>query len=380
MTNVFEGSICIRQRIAGNYRLAFFDLLATRCTGGLVLISGQPDPDEAVHTKGNLRHAQWVKIRNVRRGKGVFVNYRQPELIETLDRIKPDVFVTEASPRLVDNRKVIRFLHSRNTPAVGWGLGTSDFWNRPFKRLRKWHRKRMIGQFDGMLCYSTLAAKQYQNIGYQPQNTVVLYNASISRPTDPQPPLRDACVPPYQILFVGGLIPTKSIDRLIEAAALLRDRKVDVVVTIVGDGPSSEPLKALADQLQAPVKFLGRLTGDALAEVGRKADLFVLPGLGGLAIQEAMTWGLPVIVSQADGTELDLVQDNGWIIEKENTVALADCIESAVSDPKRLRDKGNISYQIVRDTINLERMADRFIDALHHFKNQGISKPTSNNR
>lgn len=373
MPKTFDGSICIRQRIASNYRLPFFDLLAERCKGPLVLISGQPDPDEAVHTEGELHQAQWAKIKNVRRFSGVFVHYHQPALIETLKQVKPDVFVTEASPRLIDNNRAINFLHGQGKPAIGWGLGTTDFWDRPFKRMRKWFRKRAIGRFDGMLCYSTLAAEQYQKIGYQSDQTVVLFNASVARPADANPPKRDPCVAPFQILFVGGLIPTKSIDRLIDAARILKDRNHNILLTIVGDGPSSESLKTFAKQIEAPVKFAGRMTGSRLAEVGQKADLFVLPGLGGLAIQEAMTWGLPVIVSQADGTELDLVRDNGWIIEKGNTDALAMCIESAILNPSELRRKGDESYRIVRDEINLDLMADRFIDAMNNFKNRGVS-------
>ena len=37
------------------------------------------------------------------------------------------------------------------------------------------------------------------------------------------------------------------------------------------------------------------------------SNIFVLPGTGGLAINEAMAYGLPVICSEADGTEKDLV-------------------------------------------------------------------------
>ena len=38
------------------------------------------------------------------------------------------------------------------------------------------------------------------------------------------------------------------------------------------------------------------------------ADLFVLPGTGGLAVQEAMSYALPVIVAKGDGTQEDLVR------------------------------------------------------------------------
>lgn len=368
MAERFDGRICIRQRIAGSYRLPFFDLLAERCSGSVVLISGQPDTTDAVNTKGELKVAQWVKVKNVRRWSGILTNYRQPELIEKLDKIKPDVFVSEASPRLVDTKQVTDHLRNQNIPSLGWGAGTTDFWNQPLKRLRSWYRDRVITKFDGMLCYGTLAQSQYQAVGYQPEDTFVLYNSAIRQPAASSAPDREPCTQPIKVLFIGGLLKTKSIDRLVEAAALLKEDGKSLVVKIVGDGPEAEHLHQLVNTLDAPVEFLGRQTGERLAEIARSSDLFVLPGLGGLAIQEAMAYGLPVIVTEADGTELDLVQDNGWIAQKEDSQSLADCIAEAIADPVALREKGKESFRIVYENINLDLMADRFIRAANDIK------------
>lgn len=369
MAEKFDGALCIRQRIAGNYRLPFFDLLAERCSGPVVLVSGQSDDGESVKTKGQLKLAQWVRVKNVRRGSGIFINYQQPELIEHLNQIKPTVFVSESSPRLADTKKVTNHLRKQNIPSLGWGAGTTDYWNKPLKRLRAWYRNRVITKFDGMLCYGTLAQSQYQAVGYKPDETFVLYNATIRRPETSSAPNRAACTKPIKALFIGGLIRTKSIDRLVEAAASLRDDGQPLVVQIVGDGPEANNLKQLAQRLNAPVEFLGRQTGADLASIAKASDLFVLPGLGGLAIQEAMSYGLPVIVTEADGTELDLVRGNGWITKKDDTRALADCIRKAIEDPEELRRKGEESFRIVYEEINLDLMADRFINAANHAKN-----------
>ena len=52
------------------------------------------------------------------------------------------------------------------------------------------------------------------------------------------------------------------------------------------------------------------LADQALNKELIKNDIFVLPSRGGLAINHAMASGLPVIVSEGDGTELDLI-DHG---------------------------------------------------------------------
>ena len=72
---------------------------------------------------------------------------------------------------------------------------------------------------------------------------------------------------------------------------------------IVGDGPARGAFEAQAAQLYPQAEFLGAKHGPDLDPIYAQADLFVLPGTGGLAIQQAMSSGLPVIVAQGDGTQ-----------------------------------------------------------------------------
>jgi len=97
-----------------------------------------------------------------------------------------------------------------------------------------------------------------------------------------------------------------------------------------------------------------------------QADLFVLPGTGGLAVQEAMAHGLPVIVAKGDGTQDDLVRaGNGWQIQPEDFGALVAAIKIALSDTARLRRMGEESFRIVREEINIEKMVEVFVRALN---------------
>jgi glycosyltransferase involved in cell wall biosynthesis len=97
-----------------------------------------------------------------------------------------------------------------------------------------------------------------------------------------------------------------------------------------------------------------------------QADLFVLPGTGGLAVQEAMAHALPVLVARGDGTQDDLVRPaNGWQIAPDDYDELARALREALSDPLRLRLMGDESYRIVTEEINLESMVTAFVDALN---------------
>jgi len=137
-------------------------------------------------------------------------------------------------------------------------------------------------------------------------------------------------------------------------------------LVIVGDGPERAGLESLAREVYPSAEFIGSKHGEELKPYFAEADLFVLPGTGGLAVQEAMSHGLPVIVAKGDGTQDDLVREgNGWQIPPDDFDALVAAMKDALSDPARLRSMGDESYRIVSEEINLEKMAEAFVKALN---------------
>ena len=135
---------------------------------------------------------------------------------------------------------------------------------------------------------------------------------------------------------------------------------------IVGDGPERAALESLAKEVYPAAVFAGAKHGTEIKPYFAESDLFVLPGTGGLAVQEAMSHGLPVIVAKGDGTQDDLVRaENGWQINPEDFGALVSTMQNALSDIARLRRMGQESYRIVSEEINIQKMADVFVDALN---------------
>lgn len=135
---------------------------------------------------------------------------------------------------------------------------------------------------------------------------------------------------------------------------------------IVGDGPERAALEALAKEVYPAAEFIGAKHGAELKPYFEQADLFVLPGTGGLAVQEAMSYGLPVIVAKGDGTQDDLVRaENGWQIQPEDYNALVAAMKKALSDRARLREMGKESFRIVSEEINIQKMVETFVDALN---------------
>jgi glycosyltransferase involved in cell wall biosynthesis len=117
------------------------------------------------------------------------------------------------------------------------------------------------------------------------------------------------------LLFVGKLIPKKDPALILSAITLMPKEKQDVIhLVVVGSGEMKDQLDALGrSTLGERYHSLGFLNQSEIGSAYALADVFVLPsreGAGetwGLVVNEAMFFGLPVVVSSGVGCHRDLV-------------------------------------------------------------------------
>lgn len=175
---------------------------------------------------------------------------------------------------------------------------------------------------------------------------------------------------PKKILHVGRLVKWKRVDLLIEAISQLVDRNGSIELHIIGTGPEEQNLKEMA-QIKAAgaIKFLGGIYNpEQLAREFLSSSIYVLAGMGGLSINEAMAYGKPVICSRCDGTERDLITDgfNGTFFKEGDVADLTSKIELLLNDPVLCRTMGKNSLSIIEDRINLETVTQRFMDCFEY--------------
>jgi glycosyltransferase involved in cell wall biosynthesis len=255
----------------------------------------------------------------------------------------------------------IKWMQQRHRPVIGWGLGAPPL-SGPLAGFRKKSWSRFLSRFDALISYSQRGADEYAAYRVPYEKILVAHNAVAPAPMA-SPDRRPSTVDRLNILFVGRLQSRKRVDSLLRACAEMPDSPR---LMIVGDGPERENLEALASQVYPSAEFIGAKHGNELKPYFAEADLFVLPGTGGLAVQEAMSHGLPVIVAKGDGTQDDLVRaENGWQIPPGDYDALVSIMKDALSDITRLRKMGEESYRIVSQEINLEKMVEVFVSALN---------------
>ena len=361
--DVFPSRLGLQQRVLPRYRADFFDALAQACAGGLSVFAGQPRPNEAIESAGSLQAARIAPARNLHLLGGRAYLCAQPGLLRWLASWDPQALVVEANPRYLSTPAAVRWMHRRRRLVVGWGLGAPAV-SGPLAGLRQAARRGFLRQFDALLTYSQQGAEEYRAAGFAPERVFVAHNAATRRPTFPLPERPASFKTRPTVLFVGRLQARKRVDLLLQACARL-PAQLQPRLCIVGDGPARPDLEALARSVYPSAEFSGARHGADLEPFYLAADLFVLPGTGGLAVQQAMAYGLPVVVAEADGTQQDLVRPtNGWELPPGSLEDLVAVLASALSDVGRLRQMGAASYHIVSEEINIEAMVMAFLAAL----------------
>ena len=142
-------------------------------------------------------------------------------------------------------------------------------------------------------------------------------------------------LPSHYFLSVGRLAPEKNVDGMIQAFALYRKRGGKWSLVLVGDGPLASRLQQQVAEagLQDSVVFAGLKDTRAMMPYYAFAGCFLLPSWRepwGLVANEAMSAGLPLIVSNRCGCSDDLMEEgaNGYVFDPDQNEQLADLMST----------------------------------------------------
>ena len=352
----FPGHAALQQRVLPLYRAGFVDALAGRCGGGLSLFAGSPQPGETIVAAERLRAARWTHARNVHLLRGGAYFCYQRGLPAWLARADPDALIVEANPRYLSSPAAIEWMRSRGRPVLGWGLGAPSS-----GVMTAWLRRRFLHGLSAIIAYSTRGAAEFAAAGVPVERIYVAPNA-VEAPPRRLPDRPTGRSRPPRVIFVGRLQRRKRVDDLLAACAACSPAPE---LWIVGDGPDRRRLLSTAGRVFPGAVFTGSVRGDDLRHLLDQADLFVLPGTGGLALQQAMARGLPVIAAEGDGSQEDMVTpDNGWLVPNADRPALTAALQSALGQRSRLRAMGQVSFRLAHERFHPQIMLEVFLRAL----------------
>jgi len=160
-------------------------------------------------------------------------------------------------------------------------------------------------------------------------------------------------------------VPLKGLVYLIEALGLVRSRRPEVRLTVIGklrDGLAKKTLQRL--RLEDAVTFRSGVSGDELRRAYNQAAIAVAPSLYegfGFPAGEAMACGAPVVAA-AGGALPEGVGEAGVVVPPADASALANAIEALLADPQRRERLSAAGLDRVRTAFSWRRCASQTLD------------------
>ena len=244
-------------------------------------------------------------------------------------------------------------------------MSESCKWDKKRVWWSEWFKRQRVGLFDAALVGGSPHADYLVELG-MPRDRIAYghnivdnnYFAIQSEKAKAQKKnLRIALELPEQYMLASGrFVSIKNFKRLLQAYRLYRSQSGErsIALVICGDGMVRKELQELAKDIgiSSFVYWPGFIQYDRLPDYYALADFFIAPSTvepWGLVVNEAMTCGLPVIVSKRCGCAYDLVEEgvNGFTVDPYSVEDMAAAMLKMSSGEADLKRMGKESERII---------------------------------
>ena len=258
--------------------------------------------------------------------------------------------------------ELARGKHSRRTLLMAYGIDVTNL-ERDQEATLKLVRG-LVSRVNVFVVSSSNHLKErLEAIGFPEKKLRVIF-PSVSMSADPRlprGPMEKNRERGVALVNLGRLVPFKCQEDIIEAMAIVEKRGIKATLTIVaGDRLDRKAVvleKARRLGLQERVQILDYASRDQVKEILENADVLVSAAKGtvvnnsihtetfGVAIAEALTSGLPVVVSDAGG-QTEVVEDFpelATVYHAGDVQELAEALENSIGRYPSLRLRNQIS-------------------------------------
>ncbi len=182
------------------------------------------------------------------------------------------------------------------------------------------------------------------------------------------------------IVSVSRLVPRKGFDTAIRAVARMRRTRPDLMLVIAGGGRDAERLERLAAELDAPVRFLGRVPNADLPPLYGCGDIFAMlcrnrwAGLEqegfGIVFIEAASAGVPQVAGDSGGAAEAVADGETGIVvrDPENVHEVVEAFTTLLDDAALRRRMARRSRERVLSDFSYDVLARRLGDTLGVFE------------
>ena len=298
-----------------------------------------------------------IALTQASTGYGSSFTYLSPSIVNQLLRFKPHIIFSSSFGIWTVLALLLKPLGKWRVVIAYEGSSPSVDYRGSAVRLS--FRRAMVQVADALItnsqagkAYLTEVLKADVDCVFVKPYEVPAARALLGHSGDPEPGDRQLRRPVF--LFVGGVIPRKGLHVLLEACATLQVQGYrDYTLLVVGDGKQREELEAFSKNhdLEACVKWAGRVDYGYLGAYFQSADVFVLPTLEdtwGVVVLEAMVLGKPVLCSKGAGaSEMVVEGENGYLFEPHDPKGLAEVMRRCINNPNLIVSMGRKSQQLI---------------------------------
>jgi glycosyltransferase involved in cell wall biosynthesis len=287
---------------------------------------------------------------------------------KTVRMIRPDIIHCHSTFAGILTRLVVRGKIPTIFTAHSWAFTDGA---KPFRKIVAPIAEKIVARYTSkIICVSEfdrqLALRYY--IASSDKLTTI-YNGVALMPEVMRTP--DT---PVRIVSIGRLAYPKEYRLLIDAFAAVSS---EATLTIVGNGPMYAALNTQIRslELEQKVSILTDKKPEDISGVLATTDIFILlskhEGFP-MTILEAMTAGLPVVVSRVGGIP-EAVDSTCGILVDNTQREVVNALETLINDTAKRVAMGAAGHQKVRQTFSLQR----FLDTTEGVYREALSKRTS---
>lgn len=301
----------------------------------------------------------FVKNTSSKPGSKSYKGIRNPTLIAELKQWLPDAILVFGW-RFHSHLKAIRYFHKRNTLVLF--RGDSHLRGNKgglYHFLRTLIHKKIYKHVDNALYVGTWNKEYYLKAGVPHSRLVYAPHAvdndrfqSTVEKIDAGLVLRKQLgIKEWDIVFLyaGKFEAVKTPMLLMEAAKIIASERVHFL--FAGNGPLESAMKTIATP---SIHFIDFVNQENMPALYQMCDVYVLPSKSetwGLAVNEAMAAGKAVLVSDACGCAVDLVEEGvtGYTFKNGDTRDLQQKLEMMAVDKNALATMGKKAGEKIKD-------------------------------
>lgn len=348
------------------YSVDFFDELGKKCDLTVLFTDKYRASHDRKLQQYSFKHFNGIFLKGKHFGAD-----RYSFCPEIIDYIKPGIYdrIIICNPSSATGVLAVKHMQLKKIPY--WIMGSRAFAEDPGS-IKKQLSASVYSR--AQICLSTCKNQDSYYLSYgADKNSIRRYPFSSLRNSDilksvssysEKTELRDFLRIEEQriVVSVGSFIPRNGADLLIRAAARFPQ---EVGFYLIGD-EVPEVLIGMKNKLGASnVHFINNCSRAELLRYYKAADLFCFPSREdnwGIAINEAMAYGLPIITTDRCNAGVELIENgvNGFVVSAEDVKSLVQKTAAILSDESMGINMGEASLNIIKE-YTVENMAQTFM-------------------